>query len=152
MSKNDHEHHEMNNQNNKEMDTDKGIDSFASLNKALVENPEFKKTYESILSILTDDESSSDDDIVDCYEIDGHDYIVAGRYEIKGNTYLYLCNIDNVLDFIIQKSIQKDGEEYLTGLDSEKEFELVQAHLQRDLLIKLKAKLKAAKENKPDDE
>ena len=66
MSKNDHEHHEMNNQNNKEMDTDKGIDSFASLNKALEENPEFKKTYESILSILTDDESSSDDDIVDC--------------------------------------------------------------------------------------
>ena len=57
-----------------------------------------------------------------------------------------------MLDFIIQKSIQKDGEEYLTGLDSEKEFELVQAHLQRDLLIKLKAKLKAAKENKPDDE
>lgn len=56
------------------------------------------------------------------------------------------------MDFIIQKVIVEDGEEYIFGLDSEKEFEIVQAYIQRDFLMQLKGKLKSDSENKPDNQ
>lgn len=74
------------------------------------------------------------------------------KIEIAGNTYLYLVNEDDIMDFIIQKVIVEDGEEYITGLDSEKEFDLVQAYIQRDFLMQLKGKLKSDSEDKPDNQ
>ena len=62
---------------------------------------------------------------------------------------MYLVNEDDIMDFIIQKVIVEDGEEYITGLDSEKEFDLVQAYIQRDFLMQLKDKLKSDSEDKP---
>lgn len=128
-------------------------DPFASLNKMLEENPAFKSSYESVMSILGDDPTSEEGtEEVECVEIDGHDYIIAKRIEIAGTTYLYLFNEDDILDFIIQKIVVEDGEEYITGLDSEKEFDLVQAYIQRDFLMQLKGKLKSDNEDKPDNQ
>lgn len=128
------------------------IDLFASLNRLLEENPEFKRTYDSVMSILGDGPTAEEVTEVKCVEIDGHDYIVAKRIEIAGNTYLYLVNENDILDFIIQKVIIEDGKKYIIGLDSDKEFDLVQTYIQRDFLIGLKEKLKKSNKEAPDDQ
>ena len=61
---------------------------------------------------------------------------------MSGTTYLYLVNEDDVMDFLIQKVVVEDGEEYVTGLDSDREFDLVQAYFQRQFLLELKEKMK----------
>ena len=126
-------------------------DPFASLNKLLDENPAFKGTFDTVYSLLDDGGDPDEMTEVECVEIDGHDYIIAKTIEIAGNTYLYLVNEDDVMDFLVQKVIVEDGEEYITGLDSDNEFELVQAYLQRDFLMQLKEKLKKDDEEAPDD-
>lgn len=128
------------------------VDPFASLNKMLEENPEFKSTYESVMSILGDAYTDEEGTEVECIEIDGHDYIIAKRIEIAGTTYLYLVNENDILDFIIQKLIVEDGEEYITSLDSDKEFDLVQAYIQRDFLKHLKGKIKSDSDDKPNNQ
>jgi hypothetical protein len=117
----------------------------------LEENPEFRSTYESVMSVLGDEATDEEGTKVECVEVDGHDYIIAKRIEIAGTTYLYLVNEDDIMDFIIQKLIVEDGEEYITGLDSDKEFDLVQAYMQRDFLMQLKGKLKSDNESEPDN-
>lgn len=124
-------------------------DPFASLNKLLDENPNFKRTFDAVMRLLDDDTSTDEATEVEYVEIDGRDYIVAKRIEIAGKIYLYLVNENDVLDFIIQKVIIEDGEEYITGLDSDKEFDLVQAYLQRDFLMQLKGTLKKDTEDPP---
>ena len=79
------------------------------------------------MNVLGEEATDEEGTEVECVEIDGHDYIIAKRIEIAGTTYLYLANEDDVMDFIIQKLIVEDGEEYITGLDSDKEFDRVQA-------------------------
>lgn len=130
----------------------KETDPFASLNKILEENPEYRSTYESVMSVLGDEATDEEGTEVECVEIEGHDYIIAKRIEIAGTTYLYLVNEDDILDFIIQKLVVEDGEEYITSLDSDKEFDLVQAYIQRDFLMQLKGKLKRDSEDNPDNQ
>ena len=132
-------------------DVVKETDPFASLNKMLEENPEFRSTYESVMSVLGEEATDEESTEVECVEIDGHDYIIVKRIEIAGTTYLYLVNEDDVMDFIIQKIIVEDGEEYITGLDSDKEFDLVQVYMQRDFFMQLKGKLKSDNESEPDN-
>ncbi len=127
-------------------------DPFASLNKMLEENPQFKNIYDSIVNILSDDTPDEGETEVDCFEIDGHNYFEIKRIEIVGNTYLLLLNEDDYMDFVIQKVTIEDGEEYATDLDSEKEFDLVLAHIQRDALMQIKEKQKGDREDKPEDQ
>ena len=54
--------------------------------------------------------------------LNGTEYTEVKRLEHNGNTYVVLDNLDKVTDFCIKKLIQKDGNDYLTGLDSEAEF------------------------------
>ena len=61
------------------------VDPFASLNKMLEESPEFKSTFDSVMSILGDDAANEEGTEVECVEIDGHDYIIAKKIEIAGN-------------------------------------------------------------------
>ena len=56
------------------------------------------------------------------------------------------------MDYVIQKVVIEDGEEYVTGLDSDREFDLVQAYIQRDFLVALKEKLQKADEGTPGDQ
>ncbi len=119
-----------------------GTDPFvASLNKLLEKEPEWKSVFDSLISLLDDDDTAEETVEVECAEIDGNNYIVAQRMEIEGNTYLQLVNENDCLDFIFQKVIVEDGEEYIVELDSDKEFELVQSYFQRNFLIQLKEKL-----------
>lgn len=122
---------------------DSEVDPFSSLNQMLGGNPEFKKTFDSLMGILGDDSPNEEETPteVECIEIDGHDYIIAKTIEIAGNTYLLLINGDDVMDYLIQRVIVEDGEEYISSLDSEKEFDLVMAYLQRDMLTQVKEKL-----------
>lgn len=124
---------------------------FASLNKMLVESPELKSTFDFVMNILGDDDADEESTEVEYVEIDGHDYIIAKKIEIAGSTYLYLVNENDIMDYMIQKVIVEDGAEYIIGLNSEKEFELVQAYIQRDFLMQLKSKLKSDGEDKPDN-
>lgn len=124
---------------------------FASLNKMLVESPELKSTFDFVMNILGDDVADEESTEVEYVEIDGHDYIIAKKIEIAGSTYLYLVNENDIMDYMIQKVIVEDGAEYIIGLNSEKEFELVQAYIQRDFLMQLKSKLKSDGEDKPDN-
>lgn len=123
-------------------DKTSGADPFASLNRLLAENPDFKSTFDSISKFYDDDLTWDETEEVDYVEIDGHDYIVAQEIEVSGTTYLYLVNEDDVMDFLIQKVVVEDGEEYVTGLDSDREFDLVQAYFQRQFLLELKEKMK----------
>ncbi len=54
------------------------------------------------------------------------DTIVIGdtKYMLvsKINGYVYLANVENPKDFIIQKETEKDGEKYLTPIESREEF------------------------------
>lgn len=154
MTKTNKDHDAINNHVDNASDVIKETDPFASLNKILEENSEFRSTYESLMNLLEPDSTcTSEEEVeVEYVEIDGHDYIVTKRFEISSNTYLYLVNEDNVLDYVIQKIIIEDGEEYVTGLDSEKEFDLVQAYIQRDFLMQLKDKLQNDKEDQPENQ
>ena len=130
-------------------------DPFAPLNKLLAENPALKTTFDSINRYYEEDDadSSSDSDEMgemEYVEINGHDYLIAREMEISGTTYLYLVNEDDVMDFMIQKIVVEDGEEYVVGLDSDKEFDLVQLYFQRQFLLELKEKMKKDGEETPD--
>ena len=57
-------------------------DPFASLNKTLEESPEFKSTFDSVMSILGDDVADEDGTEVECVEIDGHDFIIAKKSKL----------------------------------------------------------------------
>ena len=55
-------------------DKTSGADPFASLNRLLAENPDFKSTFDSISKFYDDDLTWDETEEVDYVEIDGHDY------------------------------------------------------------------------------
>ena len=55
-------------------DVVKETDPFASLIKMLEENPEFRSTYESVMSVLGEEATEEEGAEVECVEIDGHDF------------------------------------------------------------------------------
>lgn len=120
-----------------------GADPMAAMNRLMAENPGLRSTFETVMRVLEAEADPGDENgevLAECVEIDGVDYIVTKHLEIDGTTYLYLSNENDVLDFLIQKVVVEDGEEYVVGLDSEREFDLVQACLQRDFLLQLQEK------------
>ena len=54
--------------------------------------------------------------------IDGKEYGIVEKLDIDNTIYAYLINLNDNEDIIIKKVINEKGEEYLTGLDSEIEF------------------------------
>ena len=56
---------------------------------------------------------------VNTITIDNKEYMVIGEIE----NYVYLSNIDNPKDFLIKKSIEKDGEKYLAPIEDREEFD-----------------------------
>ncbi len=59
---------------------------------------------------------------VEIIDIDNKKYMVLNEIEDNGEIYLYLTNVKNPKDFIIQK-IDKEDNDYLINLDNEEEFE-----------------------------
>lgn len=58
---------------------------------------------------------------VEIVDIENKKYMVLNEIENEGETYLYLSNLKNPKDFIIQK-LDKSDNDYLINLDDEDEF------------------------------
>lgn len=83
----------------------------------------------------------NDEDMVfEAIEIDGVDYIILREFNVKGSTYFHLINENNPMDFMYRKLLIEDGEEYLVGLDSDAEFDLVFAYEQKYIMRDIKRK------------
>ena len=65
--------------------------------------------------------------------IDGDNCIVLDEIKINDVTYVYLVNEKDDKDFFVNKVITENGEEYLTGLDSEEEVKkAMQAYVEKN--------------------
>lgn len=109
-------------------------------------NPELKSLVDQLIPFYTeeyglDDLDDEGETEITCYEFNGKDYMLARTISIGDDIYYYFVNINNALDFFFQKRLVEDGEEYFIDLDDEKEFELIQAFLHRELLLKIREKL-----------
>jgi len=58
---------------------------------------------------------------VEIIDIENKKYMVLNEIEDNGVTYIYLTNIKNPKDFLIQKT-DKEDPDYLVNLDNEEEF------------------------------
>lgn len=114
-------------------------DPFAALNELLAQDSELKAAYDNVVACL--DDGTTDYNEAEFVEIDGRDYLVCGELSLAGSRYVYLVNTADVMDSMIQKIVTENGEEYLIGLESKKEFDFIFAHFQRDVLLRLKEKL-----------
>ncbi len=114
-------------------------DSFSEeLSQILQSRPEMQEIYDQVYSILGGDEEGEME--MDAYEIDGKVYLVCKEFIIRGITYVHLINEKDPRDFMYRKVSVEDGEEYLVGLDSEREFDMVLAYEQKYILRDLKRK------------
>ena len=59
---------------------------------------------------------------VEIIDIENKKYMVLNEITDNGETYLYLTNVKNPKDFIIQK-VDKNDKDYLINLDNDEEFQ-----------------------------
>lgn len=86
---------------------------------------------------------------IESIEIDGTDYFIAKEFVVKGTTYVNLINENDPLHMMYRNVVVKDGEEFLVGLDSDTEFDLVVAYEQKYIWKDIK---KRQKHKNNDDE
>ena len=108
------------------------------LDELLEDNPEMKQVYDMVSSMLTENDNNEVE--IESVEIDGTDYMIIKEFVIKGTTYVHLVNETDPLDSMYRKIIIEDGEEYLVGLDSQQEFDLVVAYEQKYIWREIKRK------------
>ena len=58
---------------------------------------------------------------VEVIDIENKKYMVLNEIEDNGETYLYLTNVKNPKDFMIQK-VDKNDKDLIINLDNEEEF------------------------------
>ncbi len=124
----------------------KNEDNFIEkLNEYLEENKEVKQMVDAFTSAF---DSNSDEFMdIECIEIDGEEYLILKEFNVKGTTYVHLVNANDPEDFMYRKIVVEDGEEYLYGLDSDAEFEMVIAYEQKYLFKELKRKQQMMSDN-----
>ena len=59
---------------------------------------------------------------VEIIDIDNKKYMILNEISDNGDTFLYLVNIINPKDFLIQK-VDKNDKDFLINLDNEEEFD-----------------------------
>lgn len=107
------------------------------LQQLIEDNPELKQVYDLVYETMGD----NDEDMkFEAIEIDGVDYIILREFNVKGSTYFHLINENDPMDFMYRKLLVEDGEEYLVGLDSDAEFDLVFAYEQKYIMRDIKRK------------
>lgn len=99
------------------------------LEQILKADPEMQQVYTLVSSLLEDGESEETE--FECIEIDGKEYIIIKEFVVKGTTYVHLINENDPQDMMYRKVVVEDGEEFLVGLDSDSEFDLVVAYEQK---------------------
>ena len=124
----------------------KNEDNFIEkLNEYLEENKEVKQMVDTFTSAF---DSNSDEFMdIECIEIDGEEYLILKEFNVKGTTYVHLVNANDPEDFMYRKIVVEDGEEYLYGLDSDAEFDMVIAYEQKYLFKELKRKQQMMSDN-----
>ena len=124
----------------------KNEDNFIEkLNEYLEENKEVKQMVDAFTSAF---DSNSDEFMdIECIEIDGEEYLILKEFNVKGTTYVHLVNANDPEDFMYRKIVVEDGEEYLYGLDSDAEFDMVIAYEQKYLFKELKRKQQMMSDN-----
>ena len=124
----------------------KNEDNFIEkLNEYLEENKEIKQMVDAFTSAF---DSNSDEFMdIECIEIDGEEYLILKEFNVKGTTYVHLVNANDPEDFMYRKIVVEDGEEYLYGLDSDAEFDMVIAYEQKYLFKELKRKQQMMSDN-----
>lgn len=124
----------------------KNEDNFIEkLNEYLEENKEIKQVVDAFTSAF---DSNSDEFMdIECIEIDGEEYLILKEFNVKGTTYVHLVNANDPEDFMYRKIVVEDGEEYLYGLDSDAEFDMVIAYEQKYLFKELKRKQQMMSDN-----
>lgn len=65
---------------------------------------------------------------------DGIEYAIAKELEINGTLYTLFANVNDAEDICYRKTITENGEEYYTGLDDDKEFDLVSMTFAKKIL------------------
>lgn len=99
------------------------------------DNPEFRKVYDQILSLIDVDEDETE---VECVEFDDKEYALLKEFSVNDETYYYFISMEDPTDILLRKLLVEDDGEYFTTLDSEEEFDLVMAHLQKLTMLDLK--------------
>ncbi len=61
---------------------------------------------------------------LDALNLEGKDYVIVDEEKINNTLYVHLASADDPEDFCIRKVVIKNGEEILTGLDSDEEFDM----------------------------
>lgn len=56
---------------------------------------------------------------------DGIEYTEVDKLEHNNNTYVFLSNLENPENFCIRKLIKENEEEFIIGLDSDEEFDII---------------------------
>lgn len=107
------------------------------LNQLIEDNPELKQVYDLVFETMGGDDEDTE---VEAIEIDGVDYIILREFNVKGSTYFHLMNENDPMDFMYRKLLIEDGEEYIVGLDSDAEFDLVFAYEQKYIMRDIKRK------------
>ena len=107
------------------------------LNQLIEDNPELKQVYDLVYETMGDNDEDMEFEAI---EIGGVNYIILREFNVKGSTYFHLINENDPMDFMYRKLLIEDGEEYLVGLDSDAEFDLVFAYEQKYIMRDIKRK------------
>ena len=59
---------------------------------------------------------------IEVLDIDGKEYYIVEKINNNGNLYYILVNTMDRNDLIIRKYLKENNEEYIVGLDDEKEY------------------------------
>ncbi len=59
---------------------------------------------------------------IEVLDVDGKEYYIVKKINNNGNLYYILVNTMDRNDLIIRKYLKEDNEEYIVGLDDEKEY------------------------------
>lgn len=59
---------------------------------------------------------------IEVLDVDGKEYYIVKKINNNGNLYYILVNTMDRNDLIIRKYLKENNEEYIVGLDDEKEY------------------------------
>lgn len=59
---------------------------------------------------------------IEVLDVDGKEYYIVKKINNNGNLYYILVNTMDKNDLIIRKYLKENNEEYIVGLDDEKEY------------------------------
>lgn len=69
---------------------------------------------------------------------DGIEYAIIKEIKINNTTYTLFANVNDGSDICLRKTIIENNEEYYTGLDNKKEFDLVMSSFSKNILEEIK--------------